>query len=65
MSTKDTAKAEEALRRIRLDSFEDNHAIELLLFFAVPRKDTNALLMPLIDRLEAWTWSLRHPRRSS
>ncbi|NCB50928.1 MAG: DNA repair protein RadC [Clostridia bacterium] len=33
-----------------LDNFEDINAIELLLFYAVPRQDTNAIAHALIDR---------------
>jgi len=33
-----------------LDNFEDINAIELLLFYAVPRRDTNTLAHALIDR---------------
>lgn len=33
-----------------LDSFEDHNALELLLFFALPRRDTNPLAHELINR---------------
>ncbi|WP_330598660.1 RadC family protein [Christensenella tenuis] len=33
-----------------LDSFEEHEALELLLFFALPRRDTNALAHELLDR---------------
>ena len=32
-----------------LDSFEPHNVLELLLFFAIPRKDTNELAHKLID----------------
>lgn len=35
-----------------LDSFTDIEAIELLLFFALPRRDTNALAHALLDRFK-------------
>lgn len=33
-----------------LDSFEDHNILELLLFFSIPRKDTNEIAHALIDR---------------
>ena len=33
-----------------LDNFDDVNALELLLFYALPRKDTNALAHALLDR---------------
>lgn len=33
-----------------LDSFEEHEALELLLFYALPRRDTNALAHELLDR---------------
>ena len=36
-----------------LDNFDDINVLELLLFFAVPRRDTNELAHRLIERLEA------------
>lgn len=33
-----------------LDNFDDHNVLELLLFFAIPRRDTNALAHRLIDR---------------
>ena len=35
--------------RYGLDSFDDHNVLELLLFFAVPRRDTNALAHQLLD----------------
>ena len=33
-----------------LDAFADHEALELLLFYAVPRKDTNPIAHALLDR---------------
>ena len=37
-------------RRHGLDSFADHEVLELLLFYAIPRKDTNTIAHALIDR---------------
>ena len=38
-----------------LDHFEDVHALELLLFYAIPRKDTKGIARALLDRFGSLT----------
>lgn len=38
-----------------LDHFEDVHALELLLFYAIPRKDTKGVARALLDRFGSLT----------
>lgn len=40
----------EQFRQYGLDSFADHEVLELLLFYAIPRKDTNPIAHALIDR---------------
>ena len=44
-----------------LDNFEEHQALELLLFFAKPRCDTNALAHQLIDRFGSFAQVLDAP----
>lgn len=37
-----------------LDDFEDVHALELLLFYAIPQKDTKPVARQLLDRFETF-----------
>lgn len=43
-------RVKERFRKEGLDSFDQVHVLELLLFYAVPRKDTKALARALLDR---------------
>jgi len=43
-------RTKERFRAFGLDAFQDHEALELLLFFALPRKDVNPLAHRLIDR---------------
>ncbi len=43
-------KLKRRFHREGLDHFEDHNILELILFFAIPRKDTNELAHALIDR---------------
>ncbi len=44
------ARTREQFRSHGLDSFADHEVLELLLFYAIPRKDTNTIAHALIDR---------------
>lgn len=44
------SRVKEEFRRRGLDSFPEHRVLELLLFYAVPQGDTNALAHTLIDR---------------
>lgn len=43
-------KVKARFRAEGLDSFDESHALELLLFYCIPRKDTNVLAHALLDR---------------
>lgn len=45
-------RLKESFLEYGLDSFNDINALELLLFYAVPRRDTNPIAHALIDRFE-------------
>ena len=36
-----------------LDSFNELHVLELLLFYCIPRKDTNPIAHALLDRFDS------------
>ena len=44
------ARKKEQFLRMGLDSFADHEALELLLFYAIPVKDTNPIAHALMDR---------------
>ncbi len=44
------ARKREQFNKHGLDAFADHEALELLLFYAIPRRDTNALAHRLLDR---------------
>ena len=44
-----------------LDGFEDIHVLELLLFYAIPRRDTNELAHELLNRFGSLTAVLEAP----
>ncbi len=48
-------------RKEGLDGFEEIHVLELLLFYAIPRKDTNVLAHSLLDRFGSLTAVLEAP----
>ena len=43
-------RLKERFRREGLDSFDELHVLELLLFYCIPQKDTNLLAHELLDR---------------
>ena len=43
-------RVKERFRKEGLDSFDEVHALELLLFYAVPQRDTKAMARALLDR---------------
>ena len=40
-------------RKEGLDHFDELHVLELLLFYAVPRRDTNPIAHALLDRFDS------------
>ncbi len=48
-------------RKEGLDSFEEIHVLELLLFYCIPRKDTNPLAHALLERFGSLTAVLEAP----
>ena len=48
-------------RKEGLDGFEEIHVLELLLFYAIPRKDTNVLAHSLLERFGSLTAVLEAP----
>ncbi len=48
-------RVKERFRQEGLDNFADVHVLELLLFYAVPRKDTKDLARALLDRFGSFT----------
>ena len=51
----------ERFLREGLDSFEDHNILELLLFYVIPRKDTNELAHLLLDRFGSLSAVLEAP----
>ena len=43
-------RLKERFRQEGLDSFDELHVLELLLFYCIPQKDTNLLAHELLDR---------------
>ena len=48
-------RMKERFRGHGLDNFNDINALELLLFYAAPRRDTNALAHALLDRFGSFS----------
>ena len=48
-------RLKERFRREGLDSFDELHVLELLLFYALPQRDTNPLAHGLLDRFGSLT----------
>ena len=44
-----------------LDAFEEHHVLELILFYSIPRKDTNAIAHRLIDKFGGFSQVLDAP----
>ena len=42
-------RVKDRYRKEGLDNFEESHMLELLLFYAIPRRDTNVLAHRLMD----------------
>lgn len=55
------ARLKKRFRENGLDSFEDHNALELLLFYALPRSDVNPLAHRLIDRFDSFDAVLDAP----
>ena len=47
---KDIARAKEQFRAHGLDAFADHEVLELLLYYAVPRQDTNPIAHRLMEK---------------
>lgn len=43
-------RVKDRFRKEGLDNFEESHALELLLFYAIPRRDTKSIARRLLDR---------------
>lgn len=52
-------RMKESFKKIGLDGMNDVNALELLLFYAIPRKDTNVISHALLDRFGSLTGVFR------
>lgn len=66
MGVHDGHRARMKARFVRngLDNFDDHSVLELLLFYAVPRRDVNELAHALLDHSARSTRSLRQAART-
>ena len=58
------ARLKARFRENGLDSFTDIQALELLLFYVIPRKDTNPIAHRLLERFQSFSQVLDAPLSS-
>ena len=54
-------RVKDRFRKEGLDSFDEVHALELLLFYAIPQRDTKPLARSLLDRFGSLPLVLEAP----
>lgn len=54
-------RVKERFRKEGLDSFEESHALELLLFYAIPRRNTKEIARKLLDKFGSFSAVMEAP----